>query len=1628
MRGRFLSIDYFSTSPSPVYETLGFLNLPAPDNFPASLVRDREDDLLRFGPVEDFRLPIANLPIESALSKFLSDVIPDRVGVDYGVFEMDDSSVGDKRNFLGCEDPELMEKNCGDAIEEKATLNFNIIQLETPELDFEMEERLLSKREDLQCFSEVLQIENEPVKFEESDIVLQNSNDIQQKICYVDYMSSDYFTENSSSVTEDEGFRKNRPWFRDARFPLLEVDEEHLSDLSSLSMLDKVFTVLETIESQVTDPESSLVINSKELIGSKDYDILDILSTDCYSNKCVQSDMVPESAFSEMGIVNILEISNAEENFQFGQGKVAADSDFTTVPVTFEEVYIPDVEVSDVFDSFLCFQETIEAEKCSEMFSEEMNFKNFDELVVSSELAFTDDAFKSMPTPLLYDYEITRSLELIYEDVLSKIKPQAFSASNDIYLPSNLLEERKHNHEAPFCDYPFEEIVTCNIDYKWDSSEGDKWVYDFIFSEDAFCEPLVERCTEPFYGISTIDEHPPVNTSHGLLENRCPKSGAMDFGGDDNAKKATQVFKSMLAFDDLNFFMDPQKAVIEENLESRVEVAKTANHKVISTDSKASCISGMHPNPTTEDMTLHCVRPSENILALVRDFEKSYLTLVKDESELVSTLSEDKLKLLSISKGKLIDCIRKANVHRTQLADDKTFTFALLLAIKQMTWYMCFFGIHVAYLYLDKLCRSSTPMKLGLHTLYSSVETEHKSVERDITRSHPSLAVIQGILHSKVSQGNSKALILAEKVFWSSLKMLLMSMGLSYNELSSPSPSGNEPNLNEATTELGFLPNSDCLLVSYERISPSFPLENFSVIVDYGGPNTSPRVSSPSKLDSFPCFHFIKVELDMSSACGQLCTGVTVPYSLNMLKGDELETKTGWLEEVLNFVPLESMCSAGSSETTKDSEFVSMPQESGRKNGVIKQRVLVDQRSVIVVNTKTIEKEMIISRRSTYQKVLAMEKEGVQVVERDSDLPVDLMLSPATCLLWYDCEDASKKSAATIDASSSSLSWIGDIATNVLTSLSFSFSSCIMVFEGEPVCLATIMDSSDELYAAAGSLGISLQIFCSSSPDLTDEVILRCIKSSVKSSQVHTKMPESESLAESFLTKFPSVNPLTAQVILSSSGSLLEFMKLPHSRKVQMMQKYHVPEESVDLFSSLCKYGAREDSKSVMTDSSSSVSSGPDSDTHHFSVKKRKQKHVTGKDEIDMDEFAPSTEFADAKRKPSRDFQLDDSWSSRDHELFHFDPVTEFSDVPLKPSGIVHHNDESWPSKDPERFDKKSGPGSSSSKDAFWEKDFEVGDNLPGFESWNFPVTDEFMSQKRGHKSPGMGNLNLHDTRHSEKFIADYRGEVINLDDSKFLEEDFPPSPGYKRFTPMVSDDIDEDDLPRKSKFARKLSFSGPPHKPYFPKAAEINSSFERLATEKDSRNISSIINDNNDSSRGYVDNNYPAKRQRTLLDEVLTRRSGVSATELPFREEISHFDGSPLSNAIRSQNQVQGSPWTIEFLNRVRERSRERKQQHSLPSYLTPSSLETPGSLKKANTKRKSPSILEFFRYKGGNAHRKFPEEKKQKRSKNPSASPQNERFYSPLKSWTPIDKRAKQSLSFAVNGSGSQTKLVWK
>lgn len=163
----------------------------------------------------------------------------------------------------------------------------------------------------------------------------------------------------------------------------------------------------------------------------------------------------------------------------------------------------------------------------------------------------------------------------------------------------------------------------------------------------------------------------------------------------------------------------------------------------------------------------------------------------------------------------------------------------------------------------------------------------------------------------------------------------------------------------------------------------------------------------------------------------------------------------------------------------------------------------------------------------------------------------------------------------------------GKFAILKLVSLSSIYFS--QLFEGEINFLSSVMESSDGLYATAASLGIDLQLFCSYSSELTDEIILSNILYAAKLCRgIFPKMPESETLAESFLTKFPSINPLTAHAILSSGSKLIEFLEWSNERRILALQHYHVPEESIVLFSAFCSYGEREDSKSIMTDCSSS--------------------------------------------------------------------------------------------------------------------------------------------------------------------------------------------------------------------------------------------------------------------------------------------------------------------------------------------------------------------------------------------------------------------------------------------------------
>ncbi|CAN0891720.1 Protein SHORTAGE IN CHIASMATA 1 [Linum grandiflorum] len=728
------------------------------------------------------------------------------------------------------------------------------------------------------------------------------------------------------------------------------------------------------------------------------------------------------------------------------------------------------------------------------------------------------------------------------------------------------------------------------------------------------------------------------------------------------------------------------------------------------------------------------------------------------------------------------------------------------------------------------------------------------------------------------------------------------------------------------------------------------------------------------------------------------------------------------LDPQLNSIPvvhkLEKASEEASYKVAKQSQYVPSATKSESTQG----RKVSGPETVIVVNTQNFDKEMIVSRRSTYEKILAMEKEGTEVIERDMDLPVDVLINSAMCLAWYNCKSIRTQATTLVEASSCFRLCIDNIATQVLTLLSFTFKGCILVFEGESDFLSSVMESSDGLYAAAAGLGIDLQMFCSYSSELTDEIILSSVLHSTKECRIKCpEMPESESLGESFLTKFPSINPLTAHAILSSGGTLIDFLEWSHEHRILAVQQHHIPEESIALFSSLCKYGAREDSKSAMTDSISSVSTGADTDNRHLGLdserKRRRYVHSPPKMEICMDDdwhFEPADNSSMKRDLPCVAMLQKDHWMPDVKDLLNElkQPISNLTDFLEQESNAATAVDFS---SLPERFDTQHLRGAK-------EMDRTT---TKGKSSLN-----GFFDQTQGSGMPVRKRLKKYNTSENENLHKDFKGVTIDLTCSPSPDKEVPSLTNSSRLSSWLCEE--DQDFTAKPKAARKLSYHGNSMFT-FPTASEINSepdlwrSFKDHGRSSQDNHGSFDFNNNQEKVASEVRNKF--------LTEILVHRNAGTPVQFPMKE-MPHYGAAslsvhssqpagsetPLSRAIHSSQPQTSSPWTIEFLNRIREKSRLRKL--SFPNDASPT---YPGATTDASkaTKMKSPSLLDYFKYQGGRTPQKKPGPAKQKLPIRPSSASRVGASLSPIH--TPIDRRAKQTLSFETNGSGSQTKLVW-
>ncbi|KAF8379477.1 hypothetical protein HHK36_028912 [Tetracentron sinense] len=1668
MRSRFLAVDYFNCASNEAQEYLEFLRLPVPHLVPSNICKEA-DICSAFDSVSSIPLEIETFPIDNALSRFLAYVLPRSIDVGNGDFPVicsqnrkscsdERKNVENRRNFRSktveirfpenensCSDNELDEedklrnfryeplqieitekeaellyeekaveslrtfrsealaiefpkKENGSTADEKGENKFKVIQFEAPELDlFAKENACFSEKEERQIISEVLKIEN-PLDIIDPGVTIQFPYEVSESVNSVEYITSEYHMEQKDSSVEDADSVQDKTCLYTSKFPLLEVNEIVVEFYKSRSMEDGLLLLFENIGQQHwTQKDDDLMADGKELLGCTDVDILDFFSDRCPSKQCLEPELTCLNLVLEMDFITLKEKTNIQGNSVIQLE--ASDNDYFSVvsPVHFHQVQILDLESSQVFDVFASLTAN-EPEKCDQMFIEDVNTTgNFYESIVSHELALVDDTFKSLPIPVLSDDKKLKSLYAVVKEILAGLKPRPPSASDGIYLDWHLLEkDRCHRDICSSYRNMLEEIDTYSIDSDLNSVDYGIVVIDFVFCNDTPNGPNMLESKEVLHELtasnSMVNEPLIKITPSQLLKDVGQKPGNGESLLQMNGEKVS-MFESMSQFNDLDFFLNPSKGITRRNSEPAVKKTPDTKAKlpVVSSGDSISICASAEAKLQQWDIEVHQVKLSDHILGLIENFKRSYLAILENNPELkrkhYSSSVVENYELLSLPKQKLMDWIKNSSFRQTTLAvrDETIMAYVTLYAIKQMCCYLCFYGIHTTNLYVDNLCGSMEYLRLRLSFLQSLIEDAHWKYVNEIAESHPSLTVIQGILRSNTSQSGLKILIVADQVFWWPLKRLLTSMRILYNEVKNIHTHTNQPDAWDSdeftNATIKTLLHSDCLLFSHEHVSASFPFNKFSIILEYGGVYGSSRISTISpKLSGLPRLHFLKVELEEFSVPKALCEGVNVPQNTEFTMGGVSQSilalheaiKNQKFEELLNIVPVEAkhiyMGSSGAADKVQAC-CVPMPVPCvpvGMESKQIQSNMPSFPDIVVIVNTQNLDKEMLISRRSTYQRILALENGGAQVVEREINLPVDLILSAAMCLVWYDDKNIGNKTTATDEASPCIPLCVENIATNILTLLSFSFSGCILVFEGERSFLAAIMESSDELYAAAASLGLDLQLFCSYSSDLTDEIILSWIGHATKLNALYPKLPESETLAESFLTGFPSINSLSSHAILSSGSMLIEFLEWSHERRVRAIRKYHVPDESVALFSALCRYGDREESKSEMTECSSSVSSAPDSGNSHCKIdpdrKKRKFIMSPQKFDIPMDDFMK------------------------------FDPLNRSTDVSLKPSKT----------SEPSQSQIMKGP--------------EILDEM---EKFCLSLNDKSFDQKQGLDIPMMNNLDWDDTNNSVNVRGDFIGEVIDHDNGSLLGEDFSSIVNTISFSTRVPE-MEKDPTAGNSRTTKRLPF-GRSYHPAFPTAADSNSDTDIWSSLKDhNQQLEGDIcgHLDTDSSKDTL----PLKRRKELLEEDSMQKSTRNYYGLSFQENnVPPYGGTPLSNAIHSSRLQQGSPWTIEFLNRIREKSRMHQQ--SLPCESDPTCLGL-GKI----TKRKTPSAPDCYRYQGSSFPKKIIKQKRQKRFTLPSSSSKNEKtFASLLPTWTPIDKRARQALSFVRNGNETQSKLVW-
>ncbi|GJN21700.1 hypothetical protein PR202_gb09203 [Eleusine coracana subsp. coracana] len=1112
MRTRFLAADYFapvaadasSSDQALAVAALPFPSLPDPVLPPDPYLPDPDPfpaDLLPYPSVSGD--DIYSFPVANALSDFLAAVIPrplpvpDIPDADEGEGVVDDFLYGRGGNGKGFSRTDPVACDVPKARELLKEFKFEVI-----EIDF------------LQDFIDM-----------DTEITIPYPVELAESIYHVEKIPVKQDVDGDCSDARDSDCLEIAKLDHDVMIPQLEISRHawELDECSTKPEISNIFlSVVEHLNdgSQVPHP----AFDSTEFLKS-DVDMLSLVCKDAPHVGCQTDESITAKAVAEMDLVKIN--GNILLDKKSAIYPLKPDGTCSDLPcfVRLEEVEIVEFPSKDAFE-MLAESEKSEMNTSDEIFKNDFDSaRRFYESVVSSELALSDGTFKSLPVPILTDDEEMTSVLPLIEEVLSSLKPLPLSAADGIFLDWHLLLEGPCNREicSTYASM-VEEVKPCSVnsELKICQQTSDLGI-DFLGDFQRSPKVRHEDRKNEVYVPATLSHDPPSipETAHKYRkENDDRDQSHLE---KLKSEKASSLFESMSRSDGLNFYLN-----------GRSDTNGVKNNEIVATldipPSKQQAIPVSTRPKVDKLIEIYPVTPSDLIRGLIKDIHVSYTSALRESAYLRNFFSDE--QGLGISKQKLLELITgegSRSLYNGCKLEEK-MELIVLYALKQIAYYLCFFGLHAAHLYIGNLTGSFENIPERLRNIQCCIGEAQQNVERQLLESHPSLSSIEAILRSNTQIGQ-KILIVSDRAFWPPLGQKLTSMKMTSVELGKyPAATYADP-LTETSSKAWALKDlwkSDCILLDNKAIPALFPFCEFGIILEYGGPNeSSTLLSLAPKLNSLPPLHFMYVKMDaedfpvafIEDNCTDKDLKSTVDAVLHTLQKD-LQEKMNKMRIVdsLNFIPatnqeqhLQEKLSqhftadlstklpvdgqlngpgnqgekniVGShnfvppaeqlkslNKITTGNLFVSAIEKSSSTSSVSANVIKVHQDNisasdfpscvkidsimsgrfaapevVIVVNTGNHGKCMLFSRRSSYQQILALEKEGMQVVERDVNLPVDLILSPAICLVWYDVRSFRSSDFTASSETPSIADFIEDIVTDTLMPLSFSFSGCIMV-------------------------------------------------------------------------------------------------------------------------------------------------------------------------------------------------------------------------------------------------------------------------------------------------------------------------------------------------------------------------------------------------------------------------------------------------------------------------------------------------------------------------------------------------------------------------------------------------------